>query len=125
MTLDDILHAKGTLVHTITSTATLDDVALIVDRKRAQIARTLGLLSLPALSARLSVRPWMDGVEITGRFKAVVEQVPRRLSEAAAQSSDAAIAREVAAAKAQKDQQQAVLTAAKQALKVFMLVETL
>lgn len=43
--------------------------------QRAQIAKSLGLQSLPALSADLSVRPWMDGAEIKGRFSAVVEQV--------------------------------------------------
>ncbi|MBS0334503.1 MAG: DUF177 domain-containing protein [Proteobacteria bacterium] len=42
--------------------------------QRAAIARRLGLVGLPALSARLTVRPWMDGVEITGHFDAVVEQ---------------------------------------------------
>jgi len=43
--------------------------------QRAAIARSLGLVSLPALSADLTLKPWMDGVEITGRFRAVVEQV--------------------------------------------------
>ena len=43
--------------------------------ERAAIARTLGLVSLPALSADLTLKPWMDGVEITGRFQAIVEQV--------------------------------------------------
>jgi len=42
--------------------------------ERASIAKTLGIVSLPELSARLRVRPWLDGVEITGRFEAVVEQ---------------------------------------------------
>jgi hypothetical protein len=42
---------------------------------RAQIARDLNLESLPALSARLVVRPWLDGAEINGRFKAVVGQI--------------------------------------------------
>lgn len=41
---------------------------------RAGIARTLGLVSLPSLSADLTLKPWMDGVEIVGRFDAVVEQ---------------------------------------------------
>ena len=41
---------------------------------RAGIARTLGLVSLPSLSANLTLKPWMDGVEIIGRFDAVVEQ---------------------------------------------------
>jgi len=43
--------------------------------ERARIAKDLGLVSLPALTARLTLKPWMDGVEITGRFDAVVEQV--------------------------------------------------
>ena len=43
--------------------------------ERARIAKDLGLVSLPALAANLTLKPWMDGVEITGRFEAVVEQV--------------------------------------------------
>ena len=43
--------------------------------ERAAIARSLGLRSLPSLSADLTVRPWMDGVEITGGFHAVVGQI--------------------------------------------------
>jgi uncharacterized metal-binding protein YceD (DUF177 family) len=43
--------------------------------QRAAIAADLGLQSLPALVAELSVRPWLDGAEITGRFEAVVEQL--------------------------------------------------
>lgn len=42
--------------------------------ERAGIAKALGLPSLPALAARLTLKPWMDGVEITGRFDAMVEQ---------------------------------------------------
>lgn len=42
--------------------------------ERAKIAKTLGLVGLPELSARLQVKPWMDGIVITGRFDAVVEQ---------------------------------------------------
>jgi uncharacterized metal-binding protein YceD (DUF177 family) len=45
------------------------------EAERGQIAKALGLQSLPALSAQLTVKPWMDGVEITGRFDAVVEQL--------------------------------------------------
>jgi uncharacterized metal-binding protein YceD (DUF177 family) len=41
---------------------------------RARIAKELGLVSLPSLSAKLTLKAWMDGVEITGRFDAVVEQ---------------------------------------------------
>ena len=43
--------------------------------ERARIAGDLGLESLPALSADLTVRPWLDGAEITGRFTARVEQL--------------------------------------------------
>ena len=43
--------------------------------ERAAVAKGLGLVSLPALTATLTLKPWMDGVEITGRFDAVVEQV--------------------------------------------------
>jgi uncharacterized metal-binding protein YceD (DUF177 family) len=43
--------------------------------ERARIANSLDLPSLPALSAKLTVKPWMDGAEITGRFDAVVEQI--------------------------------------------------
>lgn len=42
---------------------------------RAKIAKDLGLESLPALSADLTVRPWLDGAEISGRFQGVVEQI--------------------------------------------------
>jgi uncharacterized metal-binding protein YceD (DUF177 family) len=43
--------------------------------ERAAIAKTLDLESLPALTAQLTVKPWMEGVEISGRFDAVVEQL--------------------------------------------------
>lgn len=43
--------------------------------ERARIAHDLGLESLPALAAEISVRPWLDGAEIVGRFKATVEQL--------------------------------------------------
>jgi uncharacterized metal-binding protein YceD (DUF177 family) len=43
--------------------------------QRARIAHDLGLESLPALTARVTVKPWLDGVEVAGRFQAVVEQV--------------------------------------------------
>lgn len=45
------------------------------DAERATVAKALGLESLPALTASLTLKSWMDGVEITGRFDAVVEQV--------------------------------------------------
>lgn len=42
---------------------------------RAVIARELGLKSLPAFKGHISVRPWLDGAEITGRLEARVEQI--------------------------------------------------
>ncbi len=43
--------------------------------ERAKVAHDLGLETLPALTVRLTLKPWFDGVEITGRFDAVVEQI--------------------------------------------------
>ncbi|WP_293676616.1 DUF177 domain-containing protein [uncultured Phenylobacterium sp.] len=43
--------------------------------ERAAVAKRLGLESLPALTADVTVKPWLDGVEIAGRFDAVVEQI--------------------------------------------------
>lgn len=43
--------------------------------QRAKIAGDLGLESLPSLTAEVTLKPWLDGVELTGRFRAVVEQV--------------------------------------------------
>ena len=45
------------------------------EAQRIALARQLRLLSLPSLTAEVTVKPWLDGVEVTGRFKAVVEQV--------------------------------------------------
>lgn len=45
------------------------------DTTRAEIARDLGIESLPLLRGRLTVRPWLDGAEIVGRFEARVEQI--------------------------------------------------
>ena len=45
------------------------------EAERAAIAKQLRLRSLPSLTAQVTLKPWLDGVEITGRFKAVVEQV--------------------------------------------------
>ena len=42
---------------------------------RAAIAKELALEGLPALQGRVTVRPWLDGAEITSRFTAVVEQI--------------------------------------------------
>jgi hypothetical protein len=41
---------------------------------RARIARALDLDGLHALEAELTVRPWLDGAEIEGRWRARVEQ---------------------------------------------------
>jgi uncharacterized metal-binding protein YceD (DUF177 family) len=43
--------------------------------ERAKIAHDLGLETLPSLTAEVTLKPWLDGVEITGRFDAVVEQI--------------------------------------------------
>ena len=43
--------------------------------ERAEIAQRLRLQSLPTLAAEVTVKPWLDGVEVIGRFEAVVEQV--------------------------------------------------
>ena len=43
--------------------------------ERARIAHDLGLESLPALVADVTVRAWLDGAELTGRFRATVEQL--------------------------------------------------
>jgi uncharacterized metal-binding protein YceD (DUF177 family) len=45
------------------------------EAQRAQIAKYLGLESLPALTASMTVRGWLDGAEISGRFEGVVEQI--------------------------------------------------
>lgn len=43
--------------------------------ERAKIAHDLGLETLRSLVAELVLKPWLDGVEITGTFHAVVEQL--------------------------------------------------
>ena len=68
---------------TWTSTIRLADLARGVvslslqppDAILAEWARTLGLVSMPELAARITVRPWLDGAELTGRFHGRVEQV--------------------------------------------------
>lgn len=42
---------------------------------RESIAKRLGLESLDELAARMTVRAWLDGAEITGRFQARVGQI--------------------------------------------------
>jgi hypothetical protein len=41
---------------------------------RKAIARQLGLVSIESLEADLSLKPWLDGAELTGRFVAGVTQ---------------------------------------------------
>lgn len=55
---------------------------------RAEIAKKLGLESLPALSGTISVRPWLDGAEVVGRFRAQVEQICSVSAEAFEQALD-------------------------------------
>ena len=43
--------------------------------ERSKAAHDLGLESLPALRAELTIRSWLDGAEVSGRFQAVVEQL--------------------------------------------------
>jgi len=43
--------------------------------ERSRVAHDLGLQGLPALTAEVTVRPWLDGAELVGRFEAVVEQL--------------------------------------------------
>lgn len=45
------------------------------DATRAAIARRLELKGLKSLRARVRLRPWLDGAEMSGRFEAIVEQV--------------------------------------------------
>lgn len=45
------------------------------EAQRAEIAKRLKLQGLPSLTARVTVKPWLDGAEITGRIDAVVEQI--------------------------------------------------
>ena len=42
---------------------------------RAEIARTVTLEALPRLTAQLTLSPWLDGAELTGRFEAEVTQI--------------------------------------------------
>ncbi len=42
---------------------------------RANLARDLRLEALSGLSARLDLRPWLDGIELTGRLHATVTQI--------------------------------------------------
>lgn len=44
------------------------------DAARAGVARLLGLVSIDALSADITVRPWMDGAEVQASFEADLTQ---------------------------------------------------
>lgn len=43
--------------------------------ERAAVAKLLGLQGLPAFTADVTARSWLDGVELTGQFEAVVQQI--------------------------------------------------
>jgi uncharacterized metal-binding protein YceD (DUF177 family) len=43
--------------------------------QREALARELDLVNLPELTARVTLTPWLDGVELTGSLDARVEQV--------------------------------------------------
>lgn len=43
--------------------------------QRDEIAKRLKLQGLPSLKARVTLKPWLDGAELTGRLDAVVEQI--------------------------------------------------
>ena len=45
------------------------------EAERAAVAKRLGLPKVVALTAQVSLKPWLDGVELGGRFSAVVEQI--------------------------------------------------
>ncbi len=44
------------------------------EAERKVAAKQLGLVSLPALTATVTITPWLDGAALEGAFKAVVEQ---------------------------------------------------
>lgn len=51
-------------------------IALAPDEAtRAAIARTVAIEALPHLTANLTLSPWLDGAELTGRFEAEVTQI--------------------------------------------------
>lgn len=45
------------------------------EAERQTIARQLALKSLSAFTARVTLKPWLDGIEMKGRFRGVVEQI--------------------------------------------------
>lgn len=57
--------------------------------QRAAVAKRLGLRGLPSLKAEVTVKPWLDGAELTGRIEAVVEQICGVSLEPFEQSLDA------------------------------------
>jgi hypothetical protein len=42
---------------------------------RSDIAERLGLEAMSRFHAQILAKPWLDGLELTGRFEAVVEQI--------------------------------------------------
>jgi uncharacterized metal-binding protein YceD (DUF177 family) len=44
------------------------------EAERAQIAKDLSVVAAPALTARVTVKPWLEGAEIFGRIDAVVTE---------------------------------------------------
>lgn len=51
-------------------------------KARTAVARLLGLVSIESLTAELTVKPWMDGVEIAGQFTADITQTCSVTAEA-------------------------------------------
>jgi uncharacterized metal-binding protein YceD (DUF177 family) len=45
------------------------------EAQRAELARRVGLESLPELVAELQIRPWLDGASLTGRIRGRVGQL--------------------------------------------------
>ncbi len=61
------LHALG---------AGVTEITLAPDAvQRAEAAAALGLEDLVALTANVTARPWLDGIELSGVFQAVVVQI--------------------------------------------------
>lgn len=52
------------------------------EKTRKAIARLLGLVSIEALTADLTVRPWLDGAQIDGRLDAAVTYTCSATAEA-------------------------------------------
>jgi hypothetical protein len=59
---------------------------------RRRLAERLDLEGLASLAARLTLRPWLDGVEITGRVQAAAERICGVSLEPYTESLDEAVA---------------------------------